>query len=116
MIDLSVVVAGVPLKNPVMAGSGETTMSRDAIMAAIDAGAAAVVAKSTNESEAAKRQLASADYVLLDDHWRAVGAPASGRTVSLLNRSGLVDQPFEAWLEVLAATDRLAHERDAYVV
>jgi dihydroorotate dehydrogenase (NAD+) catalytic subunit len=114
--DLSVEVAGVHLKNPVMAGSGETTMSRDAIMAAIDAGAAAVVAKSTNESEAAKRQLASAEYVLLDDRWHAVDAPHAGRTVSLLNRSGLVDQPFEAWLEVLAATDRAAREHDAYVI
>jgi dihydroorotate dehydrogenase (NAD+) catalytic subunit len=109
-------VAGIHLKNPVMAGSGETTMSYEGIAAAIDAGAAAVVAKSTNESEAAKRQLASAEYVLLDDRWQAVDAPAAGRALSLLNRSGLVDQPFEAWLEVLAATDRLAREHDAYVI
>jgi dihydroorotate dehydrogenase (NAD+) catalytic subunit len=116
MPDLSMEVAGMHLKNPVMAGSGETTMSHEGIAAAIDAGAAAVVAKSTNESEAAKRQLASAEYVLLDDRWQAVDAPAAGRALSLLNRSGLVDQPFEAWLEVLAATDRLARERDAYVI
>jgi dihydroorotate dehydrogenase (NAD+) catalytic subunit len=114
--DLSIEVAGLRLKNPVIAGSGEATMSREAITAALDAGAAAVVAKSTNESETAKRQLRSAEYVLLDDDWRAVHAPQDGRGVSLLNRSGLVDEPFEQWLEVLAETDGLARERDAYVV
>jgi dihydroorotate dehydrogenase (NAD+) catalytic subunit len=114
--DLTVEVAGLSLKNPVMAGSGETTMGREAIMAAIDAGAAAVVAKSTNESVAAKRQLIDAEYVLLDDRWQPVDPPTDGRSVSLFNRSGLVDEPFEAWVETLAATDRLARERDAYVI
>jgi dihydroorotate dehydrogenase (NAD+) catalytic subunit len=114
--DLSVEVAGLRLKNPVIAGSGEATMSREAITAALDSGAAAVVAKSTNESQAAKRQLRSAEYVLLDDRWCAVDAPEDGRGVSLLNRSGLVNEPFDRWLEVLAETDSLASERGAYVV
>ena len=55
--DLSVRVAGVRLKNPVIAGSGEATMTFEGIVAALDAGASAVVAKSTNESAAAKHQL-----------------------------------------------------------
>ncbi len=90
--DLSVIVAGLPLKNPVVAGSGEATMTLEGITAALDAGAAAVVAKSTNESAAAKDQLAAAEYALLDDRWGTLpldlqdrGGPAP-RSASLLNR------------------------------
>lgn len=114
--DLSVEVAGLRLKNPVMAGSGEATMTGEAIAAALEAGAGAVVAKSANESEAAKRQLRSAEYILLDEQWRPTEAPAGAKAVSMLNRSGLVDEPFERWVEVLVASDRLARQHDAYVV
>src|SRR5207249_540003 len=91
--DLRVTVAGLPLKNPVMAGSGEATMTLDGIVAALDAGAAAVVAKSTNESAEAKRQLEDAAYALLDERWAPLemdagrrGGPAP-RGASLFNRS-----------------------------
>ena len=107
--DLRVTVAGLELKNPVVAGSGEATMDAEAIRAAVDAGAAAVVAKSTNESEAAKRQLRDAEYVLLDEHLRPLEWGPAERTASLFCRSGLVDEPWERWLETLAAAD-------AYVV
>src|SRR5438093_10743838 len=70
--DASVIAAGLELKNPVIAGSGEATMTREGILAALEAGAAAVVAKSINESDAAKRQLATAEYVLLDADWRGL--------------------------------------------
>jgi dihydroorotate dehydrogenase (NAD+) catalytic subunit len=120
--DLAVTVAGLPVKNPVIAGSGEATMTLDGIVAALDAGAAAVVAKSTNESPAAKRQLSGAAYALLDDRWEPIaldatrrGGPAP-RGASLFNRSGLVGTPFDDWLHVLAEADRLARLRDAYVI
>jgi dihydroorotate dehydrogenase len=120
--DLSVRVAGVRLKNPVIAGSGEATMTFEGIVAVLDAGASAVVAKSTNESAAAKHQLEAAEYELLDEGWRplplrwtARGTPTP-RAASLLCRSGLVSVPFAAWLDTLARADRAARERDAYVV
>jgi dihydroorotate dehydrogenase len=120
--DLAVAVAGLPLKNPVIAGSGEATMTMDGIVAVLDAGAAAVVAKSTNESPAAKAQLAAADYALLDESWEPIpldagarGGPAP-RSASLFNRSGLVGTPLDEWLDVLTAADRVARDRDAYVV
>ena len=65
MTDLSVSVGGLRLKNPVIAGSSEFTMSAAGIDACLDAGAAAVVAKSVNESAAAARQLETAEYTLL---------------------------------------------------
>jgi dihydroorotate dehydrogenase (NAD+) catalytic subunit len=111
--DLFVSLGSLRLKNPVVCASGEWTMSAEDIRAALDAGAAAVVAKSTNESEAAKRQLASAEYAFLDDEWRPVDR---ARATSLFNRSGLVGEPFEGWLETLARADAYARERDAYVV
>ena len=115
-VDLSVTVAGVELKNPVVAGSGEATASGEAIRAAVDAGAAAVVAKSTNESQAAKEQLRAAEYVLLDENLDPLPWGPAPRSASLFCRSGLVDEPWERWLETLAEADAYARARDAYVV
>ena len=111
--DLSVSLGALRLKNPVVVASGEWSLTPDAIRAALDAGAAAVVAKSTNESDAARRQLESAAYALLDADWRPT--ERATRTTSLFNRSGLVARPFDAWVEELAAADADARARDAYV-
>jgi dihydroorotate dehydrogenase (NAD+) catalytic subunit len=112
--ELAVSLGGLRLKNPVVVASGEWGMTGAEIRRAIDAGAAAVVGKSTNESEAAKRQLGSAAYVFLDEHWRPV--ERATRATSLFNRSGLVREAFESWVETLAEADRHARGRDAYVV
>jgi dihydroorotate dehydrogenase len=117
--DLAVSVAGLTLKNPVIAGSGESTMDLEGISAAIDAGVGAVVAKSTNESPAAKRQLAAASYVLLDERWNPIpldSASRAPRSSSLFCRSGLVNTPFERWVETLVEADRYAIPREAFVV
>jgi dihydroorotate dehydrogenase (NAD+) catalytic subunit len=114
--DTSVTAAGLELKNPVIAGSGEATMTREGILAALDAGAAAVVAKSINESEAARRQLMAAEYVLLDPDWRALPWGPAPRSASLFCRSGLPADPFEQWIDTLAECDDVAKTLDAYVV
>src|SRR5919201_2751871 len=114
--DPSVTVGGLELKNPVIAGSGEATMTREGILAALDAGAAAVVAKSVNESDAAKRQLVAAEYVLLDADWRALPWGPASRSASLFCRSGLPAEPFEQWVDTLTECDDEAMTHDAYVV
>lgn len=114
--DLTVTVAGVELKNPVLAGSGEATASAEQIRACLAAGAAAVVAKSVNESAAARAQLRAAEYVLLDEQLNARPLGPAGRGDSLFCRSGLLDVELEEWIETLAALDREAAARDAYVV
>jgi len=113
--DLAVELAGLRLKNPVICAAGELTATAAQLRAAVDAGAAAVVAKSANESAAARAQLAAAEYVTLDPGWRPAAEPAAPAT-SLLNRSGLVATPFPEWLETLAAADAYAAERDAFVI
>ena len=114
--DLSVTVGPLQLKNPVMAGSGEATMDRDGITAALNAGAAAVVAKSTNESAAAAKQLASAEYVLLDERWERLPWGPAPRTATLLNRSGLPQVDFGEWVALLADLDEHARRQGSYVV
>lgn len=114
MADLGVTVAGLELTSPVIAGSGEATQNADQIRACIAAGAAAVIAKSTNESSAAKAQLRAATYVLVDTSFRARPLGTAERSDSLFCRSGLLDEPFERWVETLAELDRGAG--DAYVV
>lgn len=114
--DLSVVVAGLELRNPVIAGSGEATASAADIRACLDAGAGAVVAKSVNESTAAHTQLRAAEYVLLDpDLCRRRLGPAT-RADSLFCRSGLLGVDVHEWAETLATLDREAAVRGAYVV
>jgi len=115
-VDLSVAVAGLELKNPVIAGSGEATATESDIRACLDAGAAAVVAKSFNESPAARAQLRAAEYIVLDEHLRARPLGPAGRTDSLFCRSGLLDVELEEWIETIARLDREAAARDAYVI
>src|SRR5581483_11007703 len=58
----------------------------------------------------------AAEYVLLDEHLNARPLGAAARTDSLFCRSGLLDVDLEEWIETLAALDREAAARDAYVV
>ena len=116
MHDLRVKVGAYELKNPVIAGSGEATASAEQIRQALRAGAAAVVAKSTNEAREAREQLRAAEYVLLDEQLGARPLGPARRTDSLFCRSGLLDEPWEAWVTTLAALDREAQQSDAYVV
>jgi len=117
MTRLSTNIGQLTLKNPVICGAGEQTMTAEAIRAALATGAGAVVAKSTNASQAAKDQLDKTDYVLLDAQWNRLPwnfqPPAEA---SLFGRSGLVQRGFDEWLEELVVLDRDARLQDAYVI
>ena len=116
MVDLSVSLCGAKLKNPIVAASGEATLTLEGMKRAVDAGAGAVVAKSTNESRRAAEQLSSSRYVVLDSAWRPDPTAAASRSFSLYNRSGLVQMPFEEWLELLRRADEYARARDCLLV
>jgi dihydroorotate dehydrogenase (NAD+) catalytic subunit len=114
---LEIGAGNVTLKNPVICGAGEHTMTADAIRAALRHGASAVVAKSTNESQAAKDQLDKTDYALFDSAWNPVPwhQPASS-SATLFCRSGLIQRSFDGWIDELAGLDREAKSIDSYVV
>ena len=117
MSDLSIQLGKIHLKNPLICASSEITMTGEGIRAALDAGAAAVIAKSVNESPAAAAQLDKADYILLDDNFRPVPWTSSQRlTTSLFCRSGLAQTPLEEYLPMLAELDRYAETKQSYVV
>lgn len=114
---LEISIGDVVLKNPVICGSGEHTMDGERIRAALATGVAAVVAKSTNESDAAKQQLDRTDYALFDSRWNRLAwdhRPPADAT--LFCRSGLVQRGFEGWVEELALLDREAAAVGSYVV
>ncbi len=114
--DTSVSIGATRLKSPLICGAGEHLMYAEGIRLALAAGAAVVIPKSANESEAAKRQLDSTDYALLDSNWRRLPWTfAPPPDASLLCRSGLAQQSFDEWLEMLRVLDREAAQRDAYV-
>jgi dihydroorotate dehydrogenase (NAD+) catalytic subunit len=106
-----------PLRNPVICGSGEPVMTEAGIRAALNAGAAGVIAKSVNENPAGGRQLDKADYARLDaNHIPTTGPGTTGpgttgpgttrQGVSLFNRSGLSQRGTEDWFAAIAAIDR----------
>jgi dihydroorotate dehydrogenase len=113
--DLRVQLGPIELATPVICASGEWVASGETIRAALDAGAAAVVAKSANESEAARRQLEAAAAVRLAADRTVVEDGPSRPGETLLNRSGLVGMPFDEWAATLGEADRYARTRGAYV-
>lgn len=115
MVDLSIELASITLKNPLIAASSEFTMTEDGIKSCIDAGAGAVIAKSVNENPKAGQQLSIADYVLLDiDHnvlpWGSYPAGAS-----LFCRSGLASDPLDKWLTMLEKLKAYAESKGSFL-
>jgi dihydroorotate dehydrogenase len=108
VVDLSTTVAGLRLRNPVIAGSSEFTMTEEGIRACIDAGAGAVVAKSVNESPAAAKQLDIADYILLGSTLSPVEWSNATGAETLFNRSGLAQTTVDDWLTMLGRAQRHA--------
>lgn len=117
MADLSTSAGRLALKNPVIAAPAEHMISSVGLQAAIEAGAGAVVVKSTNESEAAKAQLRAAEYVALDNRWNpVVWGPEADPATMILSRSGLHPLAFDQWLENCVVADRLARINDCLLV
>lgn len=114
---LRTAIGRVTLKNPLIAGSAEHLIEPDGVRRALQAGVGAVVVKSTNESQAARRQLQCAEYMVLDDRWTPIpwgkDAPAHAYVAC---RSGLSPQPFDDWLAQTAMLDREARDHDSYAV
>jgi dihydroorotate dehydrogenase len=100
----------------VIAASGEHLQTASGIRAALGAGAAVAVAKSINETAAARLQLEQAEYRLLDEAWNV--QPWLFRPPVppfLLSRSGLVGREVDDWVTEIAALDREAAGQRAYV-
>ena len=79
---------------------------------ALSAGAAAVVAKSTNESDDAKKQLNRADYAKIGhDFTKYQWEEKTVDQPSLFCRSGLTEMDAKEWLDVVATMDGLAKKK-----
>ena len=114
---LNISLGTLPLKNPLICGSGEHLIEEAGILKALEFGAAAVVAKSTNESELARRQLDRTDYSIVgqdlkQQDWRK----DKGLSTSLFGRSGLMDTDSKEWLSTIARLDGKARKYHSYVV
>ena len=114
--NLNITIGKLQLKNPLVAGAAEHLIEEAGVRAALRAGAAVVVMKSTNEVAAAKTQLDAAEYAVFDETWTrrewSASAPASA---FIACRSGLYPGSFDRWLESVSKLDREAQDNDAYV-
>ncbi|MEJ0070253.1 MAG: dihydroorotate dehydrogenase [Pseudomonadota bacterium] len=90
-------------------------MTEAGIRAALAAGAAGVIAKSINESEAAARQLDLADYVQLSRDGEPVPWARGDLGHSLFNRSGLGGHDPAAWFTTIAALDQSVRAEGRFV-
>lgn len=116
MTQTSVRLGSLELKNPVVCASGEHVLTEAGIRAGLAAGAAVVVAKSVNETRAAREQLARTDYALFDAQWEPEAWPGTDWSrANLLCRSGLQPLETDDWIERVAQLDREARACDAYV-
>ena len=111
---LHVKVGGLPLKNPIICAAGEHVLTEAGIRAALAQGVGVVIAKSTNESEAARIQLGQTDYLALSSDWQNQ-AWGNGIESNILCRSGLQPRGAEEWINAIAALDMEAQRQDAYV-
>lgn len=117
MPDASVRLGGVRLINPVIIGAGDHVMTAGALRAALATGVGAVVAKSINESEAAKRQLDGSDHVLLDSQWNRLPWNFDPPPDAMVfGRSGLHQMDSDAWIAEAVAQDREAAKAGQYVI
>ncbi len=114
--NLNVTIGALRLKNPLIAGAAEHLIEDAGVRAALRAGAAVVVMKSTNEVQAAKAQLEAAEYAVFDETWqrREWNASAPGAAF-IACRSGLYPGSFDSWLDSVSRLDREAAKSDAYV-
>jgi dihydroorotate dehydrogenase (NAD+) catalytic subunit len=105
------------LRNPIIAGPADHFIDDDGVLAALKTGVGAIVLKSINETQNAKDQLASAEYVALDEHWRPVSwGPEAPRATTIANRTGLGPASFEQWLDQSIRLDRAARAQDTFAV
>jgi dihydroorotate dehydrogenase (NAD+) catalytic subunit len=117
MVDLVARVGRTTLRNPIIAGPADHFIDEDGVRRAIRTGVGAVVLKSVNETQNAKDQLQSAEYVALDENWRPVPwGPAASRATTIANRTGLGPASFEQWLDYAVRLDREARAHDTVAV
>ena len=112
--NLHVKVGGLTLKNPIICAAGEHVLTEAGIRAALAQGVGVVIAKSTNESEAARIQLGQTDYLALSSDWQNQ-AWGNGIESNILCRSGLQPRGAEDWINAIAALDMEAQRQDGYV-
>ena len=117
MPDLSTRIGRTELRNPVIAGPADHFIDAEGVRRAIKTGVGAVVMKSINETQNAKDQLQSAEYLALDEHWRPVlWGPQAPRSATIANRTGLGAASFDEWLDSAIRVDREARAHDVLVV
>ena len=117
MPDLSTRIGRTTLRNPIIAGPADHFIDEDGVRRAIKTGVGAVVLKSVNETQSAKDQLQSAEYLALDEHWRPVPwGPDAPRATTIANRTGLGPASFDQWLDYAIRMDREARSHDVLAV
>jgi dihydroorotate dehydrogenase (NAD+) catalytic subunit len=117
MADLVTRVGRTTLRNPVIAGPADHLIDEEGVRRVLKTGVGAVVLKSVNETQNAKDQLQSAEYLALDEHWRPLPwGPNAPRATTIANRTGLGPASFPQWLDHAIRMDREARANDIVAV
>lgn len=112
-MDLSMTVAGIRFKNPLLAGSANHVRGAEATRRIIRSGVGGIVGKSVTDLES-MRQTKNARYAILDEYRR----PCAGRIprmYTFYSRTGGMESP-EEWLRDLPGKLALAKEHDVVFI
>jgi len=112
-MDLSMTVAGVRFKNPLLAGSANHVRGAEYTRRIIQSGVGGVVGKSVTDLES-MRQIKNARYAILDEYRR----PCAGhipRMYTFYSRTGSMESP-EDWLRDLPDKLALARAHDVVLI
>lgn len=116
MINLSIEIAGVKLKNPIIAASGPVTNSLSNIKRCVDAGIGALCLKTSTYSEEMQRYPYPM-FTLRDFETRKSDPWYIPPYFALYSRDHLADLPPEKWVEKVAKPAcRYAHEKDCKII
>ncbi len=117
MANLTTRVGRTELRNPLIAGPADHFIEEEGVRRALKTGVGALVLKSVNETQNAKDQLQSAEYLVLDEQWRPVPwGPDAPRAATIANRTGLGPASFAEWLDHAIRMDREARANEVMAV
>lgn len=115
MADLRVNFLGVEFKNPVLASSGEPTLSLSNMQRVIQNGAGGLVVKTLTDSESMRKLSSQTRWRFLDEKHQVCRGNIP-RLFTLYGRTGLQDKETDVWLKEIEQAREMGDKEDCVVI
>lgn len=115
MADLSVDIGGIRFKNPIVAAAGEPTTDYEHMVAAIEAGAGGIIAKSIAFSEQLAKSYDHPRWAVIDENRKACSKGKYPKMFTFYGRGGIPLEP-PRWMDTLKKVCEIAEEHGAVLI